>query len=440
MDCCDGSDEYDGKVKCSNTCSQAGKVLKEKLERKIATFQAGLDVRKRDVEHAKRTVAKEKAELSALKQEEKKLKDQVQKLKAKKEAIEKAEQEEKVQQEKEEQTRKQAQVQDDSEGEEKIEAVIEDSTSDDATAGNAEEKTAESDSKESPSLKENEHESLSKEELGRLVASRWTGENPNVDEEGEEKADDESNLEDQSTFYDDAEHEHDDEASAEDEDDEDDEKDVVDGHNEADEDADTFISTGDELTNEGPWWEKLKQKLKDFSKNIISPFKSPVDKSEADAVRKDFKESNTRLNEIQSKVSELEKKLEQDFGKDGEFYSFYGQCHELRIKKYTYKVCPFRNAVQVEGHSTTTLGNWDGFKDDYKSMHFVRGDRCWNGPDRSLKVKLRCGAKIELRDVDEPSRCEYVAELSTPAICLEERLKVLEQRLHSQGDGPHDEL
>ncbi|KAL6009630.1 hypothetical protein ACLOJK_000058 [Asimina triloba] len=35
-------------------------------------------------------------------------------------------------------------------------------------------------------------------------------------------------------------------------------------------------------------------------------------------------------------------------------------------------------------------------------MQFSNGDKCWNGPDRSLKARLRCGLKNELADVDEP--------------------------------------
>ncbi|XP_021891139.1 glucosidase 2 subunit beta-like [Carica papaya] len=62
-------------------------------------------------------------------------------------------------------------------------------------------------------------------------------------------------------------------------------------------------------------------------------------------------------------------------------------------------------------------------------MVFSNGDKCWNGPDRSLKVRLRCGLTNEVADVDEPSRCEYVALLSTPALCLEETLKELEEKL-----------
>jgi protein kinase C substrate 80K-H len=74
-------------------------------------------------------------------------------------------------------------------------------------------------------------------------------------------------------------------------------------------------------------------------------------------------------------------------------------------------------------------------------MQFSNGDRCWNGPDRSLKVRLRCGLNNELNGVDEPSRCEYVAVLSTPALCDEQKLKELEQKLKaSSNQRDHDEL
>ncbi|THG07304.1 hypothetical protein TEA_015844 [Camellia sinensis var. sinensis] len=80
-DCCDGSDEYDGKVKCSNTCWEAGKVARDKLKKKIATYQEGVTLRKQEVEQAKLAVAKDEAELSKLTSEEKILKGLVQQLK-----------------------------------------------------------------------------------------------------------------------------------------------------------------------------------------------------------------------------------------------------------------------------------------------------------------------------------------------------------------------
>ncbi|XP_021891137.1 glucosidase 2 subunit beta-like isoform X1 [Carica papaya] len=107
-DCCDGSDENDGKVKCQNTCWEAGKVARDKLKKKIATYQEGVTLRKREIEKAKAAIAKDEAELTKLKNEEKVLKDIVQQLREKKEQIEKAEEKEHLEKEKKEKERKEA--------------------------------------------------------------------------------------------------------------------------------------------------------------------------------------------------------------------------------------------------------------------------------------------------------------------------------------------
>ncbi|KAK3024045.1 hypothetical protein RJ639_042956 [Escallonia herrerae] len=80
-DCCDGSDEYAGIIKCPNTCWEAGKVARDRLNKKIATYQQGVTLRKQEVEKAKLAVAKDDAELSKLKNEEKILKGLVEQLK-----------------------------------------------------------------------------------------------------------------------------------------------------------------------------------------------------------------------------------------------------------------------------------------------------------------------------------------------------------------------
>lgn len=80
-DCCDGSDEYDSEVKCPNTCWEAGKVARDKLKKKISTFEEGVKIRKQDVEHAKNAIIKDEAELLELKNEEKVLKGLVEQLK-----------------------------------------------------------------------------------------------------------------------------------------------------------------------------------------------------------------------------------------------------------------------------------------------------------------------------------------------------------------------
>ncbi|OWM89842.1 hypothetical protein CDL15_Pgr024591 [Punica granatum] len=421
-DCCDGSDEYDGKVKCSNTCWEAGKVARDKLKKKIATYQEGVTIRKREVEQAKISLEKDKQELSRLKDEEKILKGLVQQLQERKEQIEKAEERERLQREKEEKERKEAEEKAERErrktnveaGEENKEAEIrtekegEDTTSpdndkigllDDSPLDqqnevddlpnegqetdtavvedphpNEEEQHADGDRASVPTSHKKEPavasetvleagvepsdqipaegivasdntEGLSKEELGRLVASRWTGEQV---EKGE--------------------------------------------------DVDTPSNPS--------WLDKIKQTVQNVLQAVNLIKQTPVDKSEAARVRQEYESSSTKLSKIQSRISTLSEKLNNDFGPEKEFYSFYGRCFESKQNKYTYKVCPFKEATQEEGYSKTRLGEWDKFENSYKVMIFANGDKCWNGPDRSLKVKLRCGLTNEVTDVDEPSRCE----------------------------------
>lgn len=80
-DCCDGSDEYFGKVNCSNTCWEAGKIARERMKNKIATYKQGVTLRQKNVEEAKVAFSKDEAELAKLKNDEKVLKELVQKLK-----------------------------------------------------------------------------------------------------------------------------------------------------------------------------------------------------------------------------------------------------------------------------------------------------------------------------------------------------------------------
>lgn len=48
-------------------------------------------------------------------------------------------------------------------------------------------------------------------------------------------------------------------------------------------------------------------------------------------------------------------------------------------------------------------------------FYWKNGQKCWNGPYRSLKLKLVCGSEVEIRNLVEPSMCVYEGELATPA-------------------------
>lgn len=47
----------------------------------------------------------------------------------------------------------------------------------------------------------------------------------------------------------------------------------------------------------------------------------------------------------------------------------------------------------------------------------MQGLGCWQGPARSLTVKAVCGSETQILRVTEPEKCEYVAEMATPAEC-----------------------
>ncbi|KAL8484331.1 hypothetical protein ACS0TY_026857 [Phlomoides rotata] len=489
-DCCDGSDEYDGKTKCPNTCWEAGKLAREKLKKKITTYQEGVTIRRKEIEKAKVTIAKEEKELLKLKNEEKILKPLVDKLRERKEQIEKAEEEERLRKEKEEKVKNEAQEakeevtkaedietkqNDIHDNTAKVDQPLQDSVEDKHESVSEPElsdhsvdeglSNDEAEGTDKGSLQNAKHldedftfdgkdgldtgnqdenvadntESLSKEELGRLVASRWTGEKT---EEHKEEFDASKNKDhqysdetpnevsdDEDVGYDseDDPHRYDDEN--EDQVDEFGQEDHYDSSSsqtpESDDESDLSDITG---TSGSSWLEKIQERVKSIFQ-AVNIFQKPVNISEAAHVRKEYDESSAKLSKIQSRISSLTQKLKQDFGAEKEFFSFYGQCFESKQNKYVYKVCPYKQATQEEGYSTTRLGSWDKFEESYRVMQFRNGDKCWNGPDRSLTVKLRCGLKNEVADVDEPSRCEYVALLSTPALCVEDRLKELQDKL-----------
>lgn len=59
-----------------------------------------------------------------------------------------------------------------------------------------------------------------------------------------------------------------------------------------------------------------------------------------------------------------------------------------QVDKYTYQVCPFGSATQKEGHSSTSLGKWQEFGGNFSSMKFTGGQGCWQGPPRSMEVRV----------------------------------------------------
>jgi len=141
----------------------------------------------------------------------------------------------------------------------------------------------------------------------------------------------------------------------------------------------------------------------------------------ATEARKSYNVANDKFKELERKVNEIEEQADVDFGKDDVFLTMYKKCYELKTAEYIYSLCPYDKCAQkpINGGAETKLGNWKGFNGDYSEMVFDGGVRCWNGPDRSAKIILSCGAEHKVVSVDEPNRCEYEYKFQTPSVCDE---------------------
>uniref|UniRef100_A0A672H269 Glucosidase 2 subunit beta n=1 Tax=Salarias fasciatus TaxID=181472 RepID=A0A672H269_SALFA len=134
----------------------------------------------------------------------------------------------------------------------------------------------------------------------------------------------------------------------------------------------------------------------------------------------------------------LEKEISFDFGPSAEFAYLYSQCYELSTSEYVfifkYIYCIFFFTWQCSVIACRTWGKWAGPEDDVHSvMKYEHGTGCWQGPNRSTTVKLTCGKETVVTSTSEPSRCEYLMEFTTPAICKEP--PVVDSMLHG-----HEEL
>uniref|UniRef100_A0AAR2LJI4 Glucosidase 2 subunit beta n=1 Tax=Pygocentrus nattereri TaxID=42514 RepID=A0AAR2LJI4_PYGNA len=145
----------------------------------------------------------------------------------------------------------------------------------------------------------------------------------------------------------------------------------------------------------------------------------------AQKARDNFEESERALRDVDDQMKNIEKEISFDFGPDSEFSYLYSQCYELTTSEYIYKLCPFNRVSQKPkyGGSETNLGTWGtwaGPEDNkYLLMKYEHGTGCWQGPNRSTTVKLTCGKETTVMSTSEPSRCEYLMEFTTPAVCQE---------------------
>ncbi|KAK3825906.1 MAG: glucosidase II beta subunit-like-domain-containing protein [Benniella sp.] len=170
-------------------------------------------------------------------------------------------------------------------------------------------------------------------------------------------------------------------------------------------------------------WDKYRQEFKDETRQTVpdeemdSTPEAQKLKEEIDLAQAEYDATSDEESTANDRIQDINKKLEMDFGPGEEFAQLIDECFEFKDIEYTYSICLFGEAHQ-KSHYTTDLGkfsSWEG--SDYTVQSYTGGTKCWNGPERSVRLEMSCGTKNELVSVAEPAKCEYLFKLQTPAVC-----------------------
>lgn len=157
--------------------------------------------------------------------------------------------------------------------------------------------------------------------------------------------------------------------------------------------------------------------------------------SEASKAREKLNNAEQGLNHAQKHLENTREELVDLFdptvyGAQGEWKKLHNTCLAKDTGDYVYEVCLFEEARQkpYHGGSSFSLGNFaswnpspdvvEGSAEYYSTQVYSHGTRCWNGPERSVKLDLTCGTESVLLTVTELEKCEYLFTGTTPALCL----------------------
>eukprot|EP01125_Pyxidicula_operculata_P000590 TRINITY_DN10590_c0_g1_i1.p1 TRINITY_DN10590_c0_g1~~TRINITY_DN10590_c0_g1_i1.p1 ORF type:complete len:467 (+),score=174.90 TRINITY_DN10590_c0_g1_i1:26-1426(+) len=186
--------------------------------------------------------------------------------------------------------------------------------------------------------------------------------------------------------------------------------------------------------------ENLKRKREESRNKIINDKVEQNEdmKTASSALSQKENELRTKrddIHNIENQISQLNAFINLDLGQDSEDHNnvkscgaFFEQKVDFQTPEYKYELTFFKDVRQV-GSGSHNLGTWSKWENNYTVMVFEHGDRCWGGPDRSVKVSLVCGSENKLSDVREPAKCEYTMTLQTPCVCSQKSLEELKAQL-----------
>ncbi|KAJ8961626.1 hypothetical protein NQ314_005878 [Rhamnusium bicolor] len=391
-DCCDGTDEYASGKACQNNCIELGRSAREEAQRKAELIKAGKQLKaelsqkgiqmKQEKQVKLNELQKNKEEAEKLREEKLTLKKEAEELEsAALEYYRKLEEEIKKKKAEEEAARNRAEA---------LENFNKFDSNQDGYVDITELQTRQNFDKD-------RNGEVSEEEAKFFLSEQMQA-NSSPPAESEDSQGESDDMQDGD--------EHDDAH----EDDEEEEDHEPEHHEEENEEKPTDITYDDET-------QKLVER--------------------ATSARNEFYEADKQVKNIVGEIQGIKDYLEKDFGPDEEFAALEGQCFHYEDHEYIYKLCPFEKTSQQPKSGSVetrlgTWGRWDGTETNkYESMMYDKGQSCWNGPQRSTKVRIECGNENKMTSVSEPNRCEYLFDFVSPAACREVPIDVHEE-LHDE--------
>ncbi|KAK7061346.1 glucosidase II beta subunit-like-domain-containing protein [Favolaschia claudopus] len=186
-----------------------------------------------------------------------------------------------------------------------------------------------------------------------------------------------------------------------------------------------------------PQYEEMRETLLSWL-GVFGIAGTDVEKSsDSSKARTALSDAESALNKVISDKKNAEEDLGeifdvQGFGAEGEWKKLDGQCLQLDSGDYIYEVCLFDEARQKpgpgKGGQTFSLGKFSSWNPSpdvkpgepayYEKQVYDRGTRCWNGPERSVILVLKCGTENAIHTVAELEKCEYQFTGTSPALCL----------------------
>lgn len=115
------------------------------------------------------------------------------------------------------------------------------------------------------------------------------------------------------------------------------------------------------------------------------------------------------------------------YGPNGVFFLLSKSCYKIDWSEYTFEVCPFNKVIQFKKNSKSSiiqLGHISSLElvkskknEKIWRLKISKGDPSNCSQPRTSEIFFKCGLKDELISVEEPQKCLYKFEMTTPAAC-----------------------